>query len=59
VIYYDGTKKIDKISFLRFKNELGQSVEIPMDERVLAMIMVYLDKLQPSKPKPVERGNEE
>lgn len=59
MIYYDGTEKVGKVSFLKFKNDLGKTATIPMDERVLDMIMVYLDKLQPSEPKTVERGNEE
>ncbi len=59
MIYYDGTRTIDKVSFLKFKNDIGQAVEIPMDERVLNMIMVYLNRLQPAEPKPVERGNDE
>ena len=59
MIYYNGTKKRDKVQYLCFKNDLGQSVEIPVDDTVLRLMEMYLDKLQPPKPKIVERGNDE
>ena len=59
MIYYDGTSKRDKVKYLKFKNNLGKSVEIPVDDRTHSLIMIYLEKLQPPEPKPVERGNDE
>jgi len=59
MIYYNGTKKRDNIDYLCFKNDLGESVDVPVDKTVLKLMEMYLDKLQPPKPKPVERGNDE
>lgn len=59
MIFYDGITKKDKVSFIKFKNDLGKSVAIPMPEKIVDMIEVYLNKLQPPEPKPVERGNDE
>lgn len=59
MIIYDGITKRNKVSFVKFKNDFGKSVEIPLDQKVLDMFLIYLDKLQPPQPKPVERGNDE
>jgi len=59
MIYYNGTKKVDKVNYLCFKNDLGKTVDIPVDDTVMRLMQMYLDKLQPPMPKTVERGNDE
>ena len=59
MIYYNGTKKVGTVNYLCFKNDLGSFVDIPVDDTVLKLMEMYLFKLQPPKPEPVERGNDE
>jgi len=62
VIFFEGTKKRDDVSFLVFRVGRGlqeRHVEVPVDERVAQHIMVHLDRAAPPPPKLVERGNDE
>ena len=60
-IIFLGTRKINKIQNLVFNirraNET-KSIVIPIDEKVAAHILRYLEKFGRIIPKPVERGND-
>lgn len=62
VIFFEGTIKRDKVSFLVFRvrrDMKERRVEVPIDERVAQHVMLHLDRAAPPSPKPVERGNDE
>ena len=47
------------VSLIMFKNENGNSVEIPIDNATARTISMYLEKIKTSSTKAVEHMNEE
>ncbi len=60
MIYFSSIKpKEGDISIICFKNENGNSVEIPIDNATARIISMYLEKIKTVPNKTVERNNEE
>lgn len=58
-IIYGGIKHISGQYYLFLANDLGNVVQIPLDEKMAMHIKLYVGKLCPAISDPVERGNEE
>lgn len=59
MIIYDGLVKNGKVYFLKFKNDLGKSISIPIDNFNGKRISIYLEKFAKNDNTILERGNEE
>lgn len=59
MIVYDGTKKVNRVHYIIFKNDSGKTIDVPLDTHVFNQFMIYFDKLQPAEHLVVERGNDE
>ena len=53
MIVFKGTKKVGFQSFLIFGNENGSFIDVPVDDNVCAMFLLYFDRLAPANV-PVE-----
>ena len=59
MIIYNGYSKKNNTCYISFLNSSGISIDIPVDEKILNHIMMYLKKIEPSHNKEVERLNDE
>jgi hypothetical protein len=59
MIIYDGMLKKGKVSFIRFKNERGNVIEIPLEDTSAARIAMSLSKISTAESVIHERNNEE
>lgn len=58
MIIFHSTKKVGIQSFLVFANEIGSTIEIPVDPQIESMFLHYFDRLSPGT-KPVETEPQE
>ena len=49
MIIFQGTKSVRDDYFLRFSNELGSTIDIPVAEEIMFWFMRYFDRLSPPK----------
>lgn len=55
-VIYDGIKHISGQYYFILKNNIGQTVEIPIEKRIADHIKLYVEKICPAEIKePVER----
>ena len=47
MIIFQGTRSVRDDHFLRFSNELGSTIDIPVAEEVMFFFMRYFDRLSP------------
>jgi hypothetical protein len=53
MIKFNGTKKVGFQSYMIFINEKESIVEVPVDDKICALFMLYFDRLTPPS-NPVE-----
>jgi hypothetical protein len=54
MIIFAGTKNRGPVHFVVFRNEEGEEVEVPTDERYCRLLMAHLEVLQPPDQEQVE-----
>lgn len=54
MILFEGFVKKRNVTYIKFSNEQGSLVEIPLDERVAKLFEMHLMKLHAPKTNPVE-----
>lgn len=60
MIIFSGITPINnETSLLKFRNENGDKIDIPIDNGMAYTISMYLEKIKTVPTKTVERGNEE
>jgi len=59
MILFNGIAKKGKVNYVSFKNDKGQSVDVPIDELSANRIASYLAKISPEQPVYFERNNDE
>jgi hypothetical protein len=47
MIIFQGTRSVRDDHFLRFSNELGSSIDIPVAEEIMIWFMRHFDRLSP------------
>lgn len=47
MIIFKGTRSVRDDHFLRFSNELGSTIDIPVAEEIMIWFMRYFDRLSP------------
>lgn len=58
-MYFEGIKNSHDMQFMVLTRQSdGKSVEIPVSDEIARHIMLYVEKIAPRIPKPVERGND-
>ena len=54
MIIFEGTKNRGPVHFVIFRNEAGERVEVPTDERYYRLLVAHLEVLQPPDQDQVE-----
>lgn len=54
MIIFKGTKKIGTQSYIEFSNNLNSSIQIPLDDKIISMILLYFDRLSPGIKEAIE-----